>query len=261
MKKHLKLLEYLLTKKIVSSQDEALQQVMAGNVISSSKKFNSLHEIVTLTDNIYLKNNQKQYVSRGGEKIDSIFELFELSASNKSCLDCGASTGGFTDFLLQKQANYVITLDVNYGMLSHSLRISDKVFNLERINIKELDFQSLSKSLNNHPKNIKKEQLIPVDFLVADLSFISLRQIIPVVRDFVKDSGDFFVLYKPQFEAPKDEVPSGGVITSDEQKAKLIAGFKDYLEINDFIYLKHEPSKVKGSKGNQEYFFHFQKKQ
>lgn len=257
--KKVKLLEYLLTKQLIGSEKEASKYLLAGNIFSQNKKYSSLSELVSPQENISIRKTSK-YVSRGGEKLASVMPEFDISVVGKKCLDCGASTGGFTDYLLQGDAKSIITIDVNYGMLAHSLRVNPKIIPIERTNIRELDFNKLSEILINHKNqqnlgNIEQISL-PVDLIVADLSFISLRLILPVIKDFLTINGDLVLLFKPQFEAPKHKVPLGGIINSDDLISSLIADFISFSENNGYKYIKHLPSKVKGTKGNQEFFFH-----
>ncbi len=255
--KKIKLLDYLLEKELVHSEDEANKQLLAGNIFSQNKRFSSLSEIVTPHDQITLRETSK-YVSRGGEKLASVFPEFDISISDKLCLDCGASTGGFSDFLLQHEAKSIITVDVNYGMLAHSLRVHPKVIPIERTNIRELDVTKLCGLLAQHKKN-RENITLPVDIIVADLSFISLRLILPVIRDFLTPTGDAILLFKPQFEAPKDKVPFGGIIDSEELINNLIENFISFAEKCEYKCVKYVPSKVKGTKGNQEFFFHLKR--
>ena len=254
------LCEYLLQNKLVKTVEEAQSQVLSGNVVSKNKKFISLHEQVNVDDEIRLKQLKTSYVSRGGDKLASVFKEFDIDISGKTGIDCGASSGGFTDYLLQNGAGKIITLDVNYGLLAHKLRVHSDVINIERTNIRELDLTKLRQLVKTHKKNIRATVDLPADFIVADLSFISLRLILPAIADMIKKDGDFLLLFKPQFEAKKEEVPDGGIIKSATLIAQTLADFIRFCENNNYIYVKSVPSKVKGSKGNQEIFLHLRKK-
>jgi len=255
-KNKLLLKDYLISRGIVLSDEEAKREILAGNVINSNRKFTSSMEIVYEDDVIYLKNNSKKYVSRGGDKIESVFEDFHISVENKLCIDCGSSTGGFTDFLLQHGAENVICLDVGYGIIAHKLMVHPKVILIERTNIKHMNEKSLSELLLNHPKNSNGQIVLPADFITADLSFISLKPILPVLKYFIHNNTDLLLLYKPQFEVNKEDVPAGGVIIDSKVIDQSLKEFISYAEKTGFHYIKHMPCMVKGTKGNQEIFIH-----
>ncbi|MDD4526450.1 MAG: TlyA family RNA methyltransferase [Candidatus Margulisbacteria bacterium] len=248
------LLEYLLEHGLTTNEDEAIKQVMAGNVIGEGRKFSSVHQKLKTEETVKLKKIDSKYVSRGGDKLASVFNNFDIQIMDKTGLDCGASTGGFTDFLLQNNASKIIAVDVGYGILDEKLRKDSRVINLDRINIRTLDSDTLQEKLTNH-KNGPIQ--LPLDFCVADLSFISLNIILPVVKTFLRNNGDILVLYKPQFELPKELVPEGGIVTDniviDEYRTTFITNMKKH----NLIHLKTLPSMVQGTKGNQEFFIHF----
>lgn len=258
-KRKLTLAEYLLQNKLVQTTEEARIQVLSGNVVSQNKKFTSIHEQVNEEDKVRLKQEKASYVSRGGDKLASVFMEFDMDIIGKTGIDCGASSGGFTDYLLQNGAGKIITLDVNYGLLAHKLRVNPDVINIERVNIRELDLTKLRQLVKKHKKNTMTTVDLPADFIVADLSFISLRLILPAIGDMIKKSGDLLLLFKPQFEVKKEEVPDGGIIKSEKLVAKTLADFIEFCESSNYIYVKAIPSKVKGSKGNQEIFLHLKK--
>ncbi len=249
------LLDFLLEHGLVATEDEAIKQVMIGNVIGNGRKFTSVHQKIKKNENIKLKKTEGKYVSRGGDKLASIFNKFSIQILDKIGLDCGVSTGGFTDYLLQNGAKSMITLDVGYGILDEKIRTDQRVFNFDRINIRTLSKEQLQEKLTNQENCSIK---LPIDFCVADLSFISLKVILPVVKDFVTTNGEILVLYKPQFELPKEHIPTGGIVTDDKLISEYIESFINDMQQHNLKHIKTLPSEIQGTKGNQEYFIHFQ---
>lgn len=248
--------EYLIENLLVKNKDEAVKAVLSGKVFSENSRISSVNEKVSFKDKIIYKKSSKQYVSRGGSKIASIFSEFNISVFDKTGIDLGASTGGFTDFLLQQQAKVIVTIDVNYGELDYRLRRDSRVIEIERTNIRTLTNNKLNYILKNHPKNKMIQITSPFDFIVGDLSFISLKLILPKLKNFLREKGDLLLLFKPQFEAPKEQVPEGGIITDKKLIAALISDFIGFVEMNNYSYIQHLPSEITGTKGNQEYFIH-----
>ena len=201
-------------------------------------------KIFTFKEKLIARKEKIPYVSRGGLKIEIAFEEFGLSAVGKKAADVGASTGGFTDFLLKNGASSVITIDVGYGILAWELRNSPKVTVLERTNIRYLD-----------PGRIPHL----ADFTVVDVSFISIKTIFKKILDITGSSGEILLLVKPQFEVKKEEVENRGIIKSAElhykvlkELAEFTAGFP--VEIKGITF-----SKIKGTKGNIEYWMYLKK--
>lgn len=188
---------------------------------------------------------KKEYVSRGAVKLNSIFKSFDLDVNNFICMDVGASTGGFTQLLLEKGASSVFAIDVGKGILDHKLRTDKRVKVLEGINARFLDDNDLIK------KEIKTES---IDLCVMDLSFISLKLILPKVYRYVKQGGYLVPLIKPQFEAPRNKIESGGVVRDNVVIENIISDIKNLLEELGMDVIKLIPSEIKGPSGNLEYF-------
>jgi len=189
------------------------------------------------------KNDSKEifYVSRGGIKIEYAFRDLNLTVNNKNAVDVGASTGGFTDFLLKNGAKQIATIDVGYGILAWKLRIDPRVIVFERTNIRYFD--------------IKKLPFIS-DFTVTDVSFISIKTIFPKLLELTKNKGELLILLKPQFELKRHEVEKGGVIKNKElhvESLKRATGFISELEleVEGMTF-----SKLKGTKGNIEFWIY-----
>jgi 23S rRNA (cytidine1920-2'-O)/16S rRNA (cytidine1409-2'-O)-methyltransferase len=254
-----KVLDRLLEMKLVSDPEDALAQVLSGNVISDKKKFSSLHDIVESDEKIRLKNPKRQYVSRGGDKLASVFDEFKFDLSQCVGIDAGASTGGFTDFCLQRGASAMIAIDVSYGMLAHSLRVDPRVITIERTNIRKLSADQLSEMIlkTHHDQSATR---LPVDFIVGDLSFISIRYVLPALIEFLKPEGWMLLLIKPQFEAAASQIPPGGVISDPITRQAIIESVKNataHLPIETVAIL---PAGVTGRDGNQEYFWGLRKR-
>jgi 23S rRNA (cytidine1920-2'-O)/16S rRNA (cytidine1409-2'-O)-methyltransferase len=179
------------------------------------------------------------YVSRGGLKLEGVFQELGLSAAGKKAVDIGSSTGGFTDFLLKNGAKKIIDIDVGYGQLSWEIRNSPKVVVFERTNIRQLDISKLP---------------FTSELTVVDVSFISIRKIFSKILELTDTNGEILLLVKPQFELMKDEVESKGIIRNKNLHYKVLAGITEFItkfpvEVKNFTF-----SKIKGSKGNIEFW-------
>jgi len=179
-----------------------------------------------------------EYVSRGGQKLEKALDFFGISPEKKVCIDCGASTGGFTDCLLQKGAKLVYAVDVGYGQLAWSLRTDDRVVVMERTNIRYVT-----------PDMIEQKP----ELAVIDLSFISLALVLPVVNILMTESGEAVCLIKPQFEAGKGKVGKKGVVRDPEIHKEVLDAFIQNSENAGFMVRGITYSPVKGPKGNIEY--------
>jgi len=180
------------------------------------------------------------YVSRGGEKLAGALNDLDVSPAGRVCLDAGASTGGFTDVLLQRGARLVYAVDVGYGQLDWRLRNDERVVVMERVNIRYL-------------KGLPAPQ---PDLAVADLSFISLRLVAPVVAGLLRRPADLILLLKPQFEVGRGKVGKGGIVRSAEDQRRAVDDFVAWARDEGFIFHGVARSRLKGAKGNQEYFVH-----
>jgi len=179
-----------------------------------------------------------EYVSRGGQKLEKALAYFDVSPEGKICIDCGASTGGFTDCLLQKGAKKVYAIDVGYGQLAWSLRTDTRVVTMERTNIRYVTPEMLD----------EKPQLV-----VIDVSFISLALVLPVVFKLMTDPGQVICLIKPQFEAGRGNVGKKGVVREPRIHNEVLEAFIGSAENSGFIVRGITYSPVKGPKGNIEY--------
>ncbi|MCL2663229.1 MAG: TlyA family RNA methyltransferase [Oscillospiraceae bacterium] len=179
-----------------------------------------------------------EYVSRGGQKLEKALKYFEISPEGKVCIDCGASTGGFTDCLLKHGAKLVYAVDVGYGQLAWSLRTDERVITMERTNIRYVTPDMLE---------------YKPELAVIDLSFISLALVLPVVRELMTEKNEAICLIKPQFEAGKEKVGKKGVVRDPETHKEVLDRFIENAEKSGFHVKDITYSPVKGPKGNIEY--------
>jgi 23S rRNA (cytidine1920-2'-O)/16S rRNA (cytidine1409-2'-O)-methyltransferase len=188
---------------------------------------------------------KKDYVSRGAVKLESVFKTFDLDVTGFTCLDVGASTGGFTQLLLEKGALKVYAVDVGKGILDQKLRTDKRVVVMEGINARFMDEHEMV-----------MEQLKPgtVDICVMDLSFISLKLVIPMVIKYIKKGGYLVPLIKPQFEAPKHKIEDGGVVRDPHVVEGILRDISSFLQDMGTEVIKVVPSDIKGPSGNLEYF-------
>ncbi len=262
MKKSKERLDKLLVKyKLCESRQKAQALIIAGKILVNGQKIVKPSTLVERNSKIELVEDFK-YVSRGGLKLEGALQKWNIDVKNKICLDIGASTGGFTDCLLKFGANLVFAIDVGKNQLHYSLRNHPQVIFVEEFNVKYiLDDEYIKNFLENKPKyknSLKKllEYKGKIDFLVMDVSFISITKVIDKVLKFLKKDGEFLVLVKPQFELPYNIVSKyKGVIKDENFQMEAVKKVKDYLNCLDFVkVLDIAKSKIKGQDGNQEYF-------
>lgn len=228
----------LVSRGIIQSRERAKAEIMAGKVYVNGQKADKAGELVTPADNIEFRGEQLKYVSRGGLKLEKAMELYGFRLDGKVCMDVGASTGGFTDCMLQSGASKVYSVDVGYGQLAWNLRQSEKVVNLERTNI----------------RYITKEQVPDtVDFVSIDVSFISLGLVIPVLPPLLADDAMMVCLVKPQFEAGREKVGKHGVVRDPATHIEVLERAVGFAKKSSFGIVGIEFSPIKGPQGNIEY--------
>ncbi len=228
----------LVSRGIIQSRERAKAEIMAGLVYVNGQKADKAGELVTPADNIEFRGEQLKYVSRGGLKLEKAMELYGFRLDGKVCMDVGASTGGFTDCMLQSGASKVYSVDVGYGQLAWNLRQSEKVVNLERTNI----------------RYITKEQVPDtVDFVSIDVSFISLGLVIPVLPPLLADDAMMVCLVKPQFEAGREKVGKHGVVRDPATHIEVLERAVGFAKKSGFGIVGIEFSPIKGPQGNIEY--------
>ena len=217
---------------------------MAGKVFVDGRRVDKAGEKVPVTANIEYKGEKLPYVSRGGLKLEKAMKNFPITLDGKVCMDIGASTGGFTDCMLQNGASKVFSIDVGYGQFAWKLRTDERVVCMERTNIRYVKPEDLGEL---------------VDFASIDVSFISLKKIMPATVELLKDNGEVVALIKPQFEAGKEKVGKKGVVRDIEVHKEVVFGIIDYLLEHNLNVLGVSYSPIKGPEGNIEYLVYFTK--
>ena len=227
----------LVEKNIISSREKAKACIMEGKVYVDGQKVDKAGEKVNSDANIEYRGDTLKYVSRGGLKLEKAMNEYDISLENKVCMDIGASTGGFTDCMLQNGACKVFSVDVGYGQFAWKLRTDERVVCMERTNIRYVTPDDIGELL---------------DFASIDVSFISLKKIMPATLNLLKESGEVVALIKPQFEAGREKVGKKGVVREKETHKEVVYGIVDYLLEQDLNVLGVNYSPIKGPEGNRE---------
>ena len=231
----------MVQRQLAGSRERARALIMAGRVLVDDQPVDKAGTQVDQEASIRLKGEDIPYVSRGGLKLARALETFQVTAAGRTALDVGASTGGFTDCLLQGGARKVFAVDVGYGQLAWKLRDDQRVINLERTNIRHLTLDQLDE--------------IP-DLAVIDASFISLEKVLPSTTALIKPGGDIIALIKPQFEVGKGQVGKGGVVRDPDQHAQVIEKIKLVAAQAGCQVVQLCESPILGTKGNREFLIH-----
>jgi 23S rRNA (cytidine1920-2'-O)/16S rRNA (cytidine1409-2'-O)-methyltransferase len=235
----------LVERGLAASRERAQALIMAGQVRVDGQVVAKASAAVAADTNIALEVPDHPYVSRGGIKLAHALETFRVDPAGKRALDIGASTGGFTDVLLQRGAASVIALDVGHGQLDWTLRNDPRVDVHEGVNARTLTSADVPHR---------------VDLVVVDVSFISLGHILPALPPFMNDDADLVALVKPQFEAGRDQVGRHGLVTDPAVHDEVIARVTAQAEAAGFARLGMAPSAITGATGNQEFFLHLRLK-
>ena len=226
---------------LTESRERAKTTIMSGLVFVNGQRVDKPGTAVDPEAKIELHGEALPFVSRGGFKLVKALKVFPVDPAGKTCLDCGASTGGFTDVLLQHGAKKVYAVDVGYGQLAWKLRTDARVVNLERTNLRYVT-----------------EEQIPerIDLAVMDVSFISIRLVIPAVKALLRPEADFICLIKPQFEAGREEVGKKGVVRDSAVHKRVIREILDFVPTAGLTVVGLDYSPIKGPEGNIEYLCH-----
>jgi len=236
----------LVEKGILSSRERARSLIMEGKVLVDGEKIDKPGTRVETGARIEIRGEEQPYVSRGGLKLEKALEAFAIDPSGWAVMDVGASTGGFTDCVLQKGARKVYAVDVGYGQLAWKLRTDPRVVNLERRNIRTLEREEVEEE---------------VDLIVIDTSFISIEKFLSRLLPFLKKEGSMVGLIKPQFEVGKGEVGKGGVVREPALHRKVIDRIAQYSRGIGLNVLGVVESPLLGPKGNKEFFIHLRKEE
>ena len=236
--------QYLVQHGLIQSRERAKAMIMAGVVYVNGQKADKAGDMVKEDAVVEVRGHDIGYVSRGGLKLEKAMQVFPLSPRGKVCMDIGASTGGFTDCMLQNGAAKVYAVDVGYGQLAWSLRTDPRVVNMERTNI----------------RNVTPDQLDdPIAFFSVDVSFISLHHIFPVARAVTTPDAVGVCLVKPQFEAGREKVGKNGVVRDPATHLEVLLRAIGYAVDNGFAVRGLDFSPVKGPEGNIEYLMFVEK--
>ena len=242
----LRLDQYLCQNGLVASRERAKALIMAGVVFVDEQKVDKPGTPVREGARVEVRGHDIAYVSRGGLKLEKAMQVFPLTPAGKVCMDIGASTGGFTDCMLQNGAEKVYAVDVGYGQLAWKLRTDGRVVNLERTNI----------------RYVTREQVPdPIDFASVDVSFISLKLVLPVAAELLRGGGGMVCLVKPQFEAGRGKVGKKGVVRERSTHVEVLENAVGYAAENGFSVAGLDFSPVKGPEGNIEYLMYLRREE
>jgi 23S rRNA (cytidine1920-2'-O)/16S rRNA (cytidine1409-2'-O)-methyltransferase len=228
----------LVEQGLVQTRQKGRALIMAGNVFVDSCRVDKPGTLVPLSAEISIKGEPLRYVSRGGLKLEAAIERYQLDVQGMICLDIGASTGGFTDCLLQYGARHVYAVDVGYGQLAWKLRQDSRVTAIERTNVRYMNAELVGE---------------PVDLVTIDVSFISLKLVVPQALRFLAPRGRIVALIKPQFEVGKGMVGKGGVVRDAELHVEVITSLSQFFHTQGLSCAPAIPSPILGPKGNQEF--------
>lgn len=226
---------------LTESRERAKTTIMSGHVFVNGQRADKPGMSVAPDAKVELHGEALPFVSRGGFKLDKALKVFPVDPSGLHCIDCGASTGGFTDVLLQHGAAKVYSVDVGYGQLAWKLRTDERVVNLERTNLRYITAQEIPELL---------------DLAVMDVSFISIRLVLPAVKQLLKLDADLICLIKPQFEAGREEVGKKGVVRDVRVHEQVVQGILDFAPGIGLSVQGLDFSPIKGPEGNIEYICH-----
>ncbi len=234
--------QVILERGLADTRSRAKAMIMAGSVSVQGKRVTKAGTMVDPAADIQVAAPAIPFVSRGGLKLEKALDGFNIDVTGRSCLDVGASTGGFTHCLLERGARRVIALDVGYGQLDWTLRNDPRVTVMERTNIRHVTAKDLP---------------FTPDLAVIDVSFISLRLVVPAVKGLLAPGGEMVALIKPQFEAGPKHVGKGGIVRDPEVHEKVISELKNFFSFDQMLKIKGVmDSPIKGAKGNREFLCH-----
>lgn len=236
---------YLTEKGLATSRERAKALIMAGQVYIKNQKCDKAGTMLDEGESeVEVRGEQLKYVSRGGLKLEKAMQKFPITLENKVTMDIGASTGGFTDCMLQNGAKKVFAIDVGYGQFAWKLRQDPRVVNMERTNIRYVT-----------PEDIGE----PVDFASIDVSFISLKLVLPTAYNLLTSDGEIVALIKPQFEAGRGQVGKKGVVRDKNIHYEVVRTVTDFAVETGFSVVGLSYSPIKGPEGNIEYLAYLKK--
>lgn len=234
----------LVSRGLAPSREKAKTMIMEGNVFVNHQREDKAGSMFKEDCEIEIHGNTLKYVSRGGLKLEKAMNHFAISLENKVCMDIGASTGGFTDCMLQNGAKKVYAVDVGYGQFAWKLRQDPRVVCMEKTNIRYVTPEDIAETL---------------DFASVDVSFISLTKVLGPAKELLTEEGEMVCLIKPQFEAGREKVGKKGVVRDISVHKEVIENIINYAVELGFLVLNLEYSPIKGPEGNIEYLVHIKK--
>ena len=234
----------LVSRGLAPSREKAKAMIMEGNVFVDNQREDKAGATFDVESAIEVKGNTLKYVSRGGLKLEKALTHFGIGLEGKICMDIGASTGGFTDCMLQNGAKKVYAVDVGYGQFAWKLRQDPRVVCMEKTNIRYVTPGDIADRL---------------DFASVDVSFISLTKVLGPAKELLQDGGEMVCLIKPQFEAGREKVGKKGVVREKSVHEEVICKVLDFATENGFLVLNLEYSPIKGPEGNIEYLVYIKK--
>lgn len=228
----------LLERGLAESRQKAQAAIMSGRVFVNGRRVDKAGTAMAGDASIEVRGHTPAYVSRGGLKLEKALDAFHIELDGLTAIDAGASTGGFTDCMLRRGAAKVYAVDVGYGQLAWSLRSDPRVICMERTNVRYLSPEAIPE---------------PLDFGTVDVSFISLRLVLPAIRSLLKQTGRVVCLVKPQFEAGREKVGKRGVVREPAVHLEVLEQFLKHAAMADFTVKDITFSPIKGPEGNIEY--------
>src|SRR3989338_7709436 len=258
MKKRLD--QLLVEKELFASRSKAQAAISAGQVYVNGQKSDKAGKLFSADARIEIKGNLCPYVSRGGVKLERALDEFRVEVKDKICLDIGASTGGFTDCLLQRGAAKVYAIDVGYGQLAWKLRQEERVVVVEKTNVRHLVPENFYSRYSFPACRLpagRQGKARPIThypaLAVVDVSFISLAKVLPAVYSLLADKAEIIALIKPQFEAKREQVGKGGIVRSEEIRSEVVEKVKTEAKAVGFKVKGLIQSPITGADGNVEF--------
>ena len=239
--KKVRLDQLVFEQGFTESRERARTTIMSGLVFVNGQRVDKPGTAVSPDAKIEVHGDALPFVSRGGFKLDKALKVFPIDPADKVCIDCGASTGGFTDVLLQHGARKVYSVDVGYGQLAWKLRNDPRVVNLERTNLRYITAEQIPE---------------PIDLAVMDVSFISIKLILPSLKPLLKENADLVCLIKPQFEAGREDVGKKGVVRDSEVHARVIRDILSFAPQIGLSPVGLDYSPIRGPEGTIEFICH-----
>ena len=231
----------LVERGLVESRERGQALILAGQILVDGQKRDKAGVLVPEDAEIRILGEVMPYVSRGGLKLAQALKAFGISVEGAVALDVGASTGGFTDCLLQNGAKKVFDVDVGYGQMAWKIRQDPRVITIERVNIRAIESSLVTE---------------PVDIAVIDVSFISLEKVVPSVLQFLRSGGELVALIKPQFEVGREQVGKGGIVRDEAARNAAVEKVTIFVHEQGFDVTGVIPSPITGQDGNVEFLLH-----